>query len=486
MPTAVCFDVEDIISPAANDAELWMASDLADSGLTGTMLVMGESARLWERRGRLDVIEAMKRHDTGYHSTWHSVHPVTAEICLETDFREGMDALWAWDGDGWQDTERIMQRPLLGWGRTGSSWAPSIQGLMARLGRAYIYSPVRLPGHNVCWYAGCLGFHDDGIRAFDWALADDAAFAGHLAAQTARLRAHLGEQRSGARWLCWFMGHPTRAVHSDFWDADNFSAGANPPRSQWKAPPVLGEDQIATARRNYLRLCRMLADDDRLEIVGWSELIRRYSGQAAGATQQELLQAAQCVIDAGRPVLTDRFSAGELLVMFCRAVTHPSACYARPEVLGPLTIPQSIGSIANRAEAAAAAERLFRSLQPVSAPRCPHPGAPYNPDTGSPMILPSEITTANGSVGIDSLMVSLAHLLLGRFEAGLTSSAPWPAEADDIARYVGEEVPGWIIHPPQMDLSRVLEQTRLQCWALKPAWDRADLVVPQDGGGLVR
>ena len=33
----------------------------------------------------------------------------------------------------------------------------------------------------------------------------------------------------------------------------------------------------------------------------------------------------------------------------------------------------------------------------------------------------------------------------------------------------------WVIHPDDMDLSRLLEQTRLQCWALKPALPRSDL-----------
>ena len=139
IPTALCFDVEDIVAPESDDAALWMADMLAAAGLTGSFMVMGELARLWERRGRRDVIEALKRHDLAFHSTWHSVHPTTAEICRDKDFAAGMDAVWDWDRQGWADAERVLGRPLLGWARTGNSWSPSVMGLMGRMGRAYAY-----------------------------------------------------------------------------------------------------------------------------------------------------------------------------------------------------------------------------------------------------------------------------------------------------------------------------------------------------------
>src|SRR5438874_4908576 len=176
MPTVLCFDVEDIIAPESDDAVLWQSDILAENGLTGSFMIVGEKARLWERRGRRDVIESLKRHHLSFHSTWHSVHPTTTEICLDKDFAEGMDALWEWDRQGWADAERILGRPLIGWARTGSSWSPSVMGLMGRMGRAYAYSVVRLPGHNVCWYAGCLGFHGEGVGGFDATFVDDAAF----------------------------------------------------------------------------------------------------------------------------------------------------------------------------------------------------------------------------------------------------------------------------------------------------------------------
>src|SRR5206468_12905930 len=93
IPTALCFDVEDLVTPESDDAVLWMADSLSQSGLVGSLMIVGEKARLWEQRERRDVIEAVKRHHLGFHSTWHSVHPTTTEICLNLDFASGMEAL---------------------------------------------------------------------------------------------------------------------------------------------------------------------------------------------------------------------------------------------------------------------------------------------------------------------------------------------------------------------------------------------------------
>src|SRR5262249_6306360 len=72
------FDTEDYLLPASDDAALRVASILSSRGIRATFKVVGEKARTLERRGRKDVIEALGRHDIGYHSNFHSVHPTPA------------------------------------------------------------------------------------------------------------------------------------------------------------------------------------------------------------------------------------------------------------------------------------------------------------------------------------------------------------------------------------------------------------------------
>ncbi len=469
IPTVLCYDVEDIIAPEADDAALWLAGILAEEGLTGTFMVMGELARLWERRGRRDVVEALKRHHLAFHSTWHSVHPTTTEICLERDFRDGMEAIWEWDRQGWDDAQRILGRPLLGWARTGNSWSPSVMGLMGRKGRAYAYSQVRLPGHNVCWFANCLGFYGEGVGGFDHTFYDDALFEQRLAEVRQGVDRHVAAEWRGAQWLCFFVCHPTCVVHTEFWDAVNFAAGANPPREEWKPARRHPDSLIPTMQKNYRRLCDYLRSDSRLQVVGWGDLIRRYDAQRPFAMQGELEEIARRIVDENQVIYTDHFSAAEILVLLARAVCRNSTppelgagghhAYPRPTVYGPLETPPASTTVSLPREALVQAAAVVAET----------------PEWG---YLPAAIAVAGESVGIGTLYVLLAHALLGRERAEGPRDAPYPASADAVASEVERAIPDWIIHPPNMDLSNLLEQTRLQCWTLKPAWPRESLLPP--------
>lgn len=456
LPTALCFDVEDLVAPESDDAALWFADILAEYDLPGSFMVVGERFRQWEARGRRDVIEALKRHHVAFHSTWHSVHPTTTEICLDKDFRAGMDAVWVWDGQGWADAERILGRPLVGWSLTGSSWSPAIMGLAGRMGRAYAYSMVRLPGHSVCWYAGCLGFHHEAVGLFDEVLCDDALFAARLAETQGAIDERLRGDRRGAEWLRFFVCHPTRAIHTQFWDLVNFAGGANPPRSEWKPAPRLPDSRMPVIQNNFRRLCETLRADPRLEILGWGDLIRRYDGQRAFASHAEVLEMARRLADERRVLFTDHFTAGEILLLLCRAAVMPQPHYPRPMVYGPLTTPPVMAASSwDAGDITAAASSLLRAAE-----------------TG---YLPASVPVVGQSVGIGTYAVALAEAILGNHRVSGPADAPYPTEAEATAREAAQMIPDWLIHPPDMDLTGLLEQARLQCWTLKPAWPRAAL-----------
>src|SRR5215471_1339682 len=65
------FDTEDYVEPAADDAALRIAKDLTAEGVRATFKVVGEKARVMEKRGRSDVLLALSKHAIGYHSNWH-------------------------------------------------------------------------------------------------------------------------------------------------------------------------------------------------------------------------------------------------------------------------------------------------------------------------------------------------------------------------------------------------------------------------------
>src|SRR3954453_7285361 len=85
------FDTEDYIEPAADDAAMRIAKMLTAEGVRATFKVVGEKARVMEKRGRRDVIQALSQHAIGYHSNHHSIHPSPAEYLLRMGYLEGAD-----------------------------------------------------------------------------------------------------------------------------------------------------------------------------------------------------------------------------------------------------------------------------------------------------------------------------------------------------------------------------------------------------------
>src|SRR6266852_6224479 len=72
------FDTEDYILPASDDAALRVAEFLTREKIRATFKVVGEKARTLEARGRRDVIDALKKHEIGYHANFHSIPPSPA------------------------------------------------------------------------------------------------------------------------------------------------------------------------------------------------------------------------------------------------------------------------------------------------------------------------------------------------------------------------------------------------------------------------
>src|SRR5438067_11781497 len=101
------FDTEDYILPASDDAALRVADFLSQEKIRATFKVVGEKARTLERRGRTDVIAALKKHEIGYHSNYHSVQPTPAQYLANLGWDEGVAEFDRRERPGRDDVERI-------------------------------------------------------------------------------------------------------------------------------------------------------------------------------------------------------------------------------------------------------------------------------------------------------------------------------------------------------------------------------------------
>src|SRR3954453_557910 len=131
------FDTEDSLLPADDDAAKRLAEMLGQRGVHATFKVVGEKARVLERRKRTDVIDALKKHTIAYHSNYHSVHPAVTEYEADCGFLDGVAEFVRREGQGAADVRRIFGVPTLAcYGQPGSSWAAQAIAGLAPIGVA--------------------------------------------------------------------------------------------------------------------------------------------------------------------------------------------------------------------------------------------------------------------------------------------------------------------------------------------------------------
>src|SRR5438270_3837658 len=158
------FDTEDYLLPADDDATKRLAEMLTHRGIRATVKLVGEKARVLERRGRRDVIAALKKHDIGYHANFHSVHPAPSEYLADCGLLDGIAEFVRREGGGAADVRRILGVPTLAcYGQPGSSWGPQAVAGLSQIGIAphgvpcYVDEGTHVGLDNrPFWYAGTL------------------------------------------------------------------------------------------------------------------------------------------------------------------------------------------------------------------------------------------------------------------------------------------------------------------------------------------
>jgi hypothetical protein len=67
MKVIISLDTEDYVSPNAIEAQKWWARTLSAHGIRASFQCVGELVREWLAKGRSDVIDAVARHEIGFH-----------------------------------------------------------------------------------------------------------------------------------------------------------------------------------------------------------------------------------------------------------------------------------------------------------------------------------------------------------------------------------------------------------------------------------
>jgi hypothetical protein len=289
------FDVEDLVAPDADTIARLVAQCVSEEGATATFCIVGERARQWQARGRQDVIDALARHDIGFHTTWHSVHPTIMEYLSDKGWDDGVEEVLRREKSGVEALETVFGRLPSCYGGPGNTWGPQVNEAMRRLGvPAVVYSPTCVPGGDVHEFCGVFAYPCGcSIGDGDYHLPD--VWAKNLD----RVLGVIESMRNaGTRWLEVFMGHPTRILHEEFWDGPNFSQGKLPPREQWVLPRRKSDADVQRALANLRKTVRRIVEAPGVQV----RTIRQMNGMLLNAspiklTEPELQQVAP-IIDA--------------------------------------------------------------------------------------------------------------------------------------------------------------------------------------------
>jgi hypothetical protein len=473
------FDTEDYLLPADDDACKRLAQMLTERHIRATFKVVGEKARVLERRGRHDVIAALKKHDIAYHANFHSVHPTPSEYLAECGLLDGVEEFVRREGPGAVDVRRIFAVRTLGcYGQPGSSWAP--QGIVAL--KSIGVAPHGVPcyvdeGDHVgldqqpFWYAGAINVFHMGQNCTRMELHNPAAVepAKHkVAAIVERLQK---EPRGGIISIYY---HPCEWVHQEFWDGVNFRRGANPPREQWKAPPQLSAAETEGAFRRFGEYTDYIRSIPGVRFVTAGDLPTIYPDplRSHGASEQDVAELASGILSGEakgvdfRVIGSRAYSAADQFELLTSALARLIAGenLAFPLVakglLGPDGQPPKAGDL-NRIAWPAFRDAVRDLASYIEAER----RVPARVFIGADAVPPADFLKALAAA-YD------CHRKSGRLP--LEQGVEMGKDLELLpARHVAEDTPGlfggWIIHREGFRAPKLLEQARLQAWTLKPA-----------------
>ena len=254
------FDTEDYILPASDDAALKVADWLTKQDVRATFKIVGEKARVLEKRGRKDVIAALAKHEIGYHSNFHSVQPTPAMYLSALGWDEGVAEFTRREKAGHDDVKRIFGHTPSCYGQPGSSWGPQVYGAMREWKTPMYLDYGRHVGldRKPMYYCGVFTVYDhENTLRTDLGGEKDVRKAQD---RFVEVRRKLLAEGGG---LVSIYYHPCEFVHDQFWDGANFEKGANPPRAEWKKPRAKTEEESRVAYQSffdYITFIKRFAD----------------------------------------------------------------------------------------------------------------------------------------------------------------------------------------------------------------------------------
>jgi hypothetical protein len=457
------FDTEDYILPASDDAALHIANFLTSQKIQGTFKVVGEKARTLERRGRTDVIEALKKHEIGYHSNFHSVEPTPAVYLNALGWDDGVAEFDRRERPGFDDVERIFGKAPTCYGQPGSSWAPQTLGAIKQWGMKVYLDAGRHVGLDgkPFYYCGLLNIY----QITNMPRADLKNPNGGLVEAEDKFQAARKQLQAEGGGLVSIIYHPCEFAHKEFWDGVNFRNGANPPRSQWKLPAAKTPEETRAAFEMWESYIQFMRHFDDVKFITASDAVRLYADAAytRSWSPTDVKTIAAAVGDDPGFQQRDGYtlSAGEVIAMLSEYVAARTA--GREPNLKPTASPYGPSSPEVMLEAPISVDRDQFLRSTADAADSIH-------KLGR---IPSAVWLGSRAVPPEAFLRSLALVAVDLADG---KEVPTTIEIKPTTlasvKYVADDNPGlwkWVIFPPNFHAPNVMALAKREAWTLKPA-----------------
>jgi hypothetical protein len=458
------FDTEDYILPASDNATLRLARWLFQQGIRAVFKIVGERALSFERRERVDIIDALRKHEIGFHSRWHSVHPTPAMYLSNLDWDEGVAEFDRREKPGYDDVARIFGVKPTCYGQPGSSWGPQSYGAMKKWGMPVYLdagSHVNLD-NRPCYYDGILNLYK-----LEHTLRADLTKPDKLQEAQDRFAASRKKLLAEGGGIVSIYYHPCEFVHKQFWDDANFRGGANPPREAWKKPTMKTEDETRLAFEIFERYVAFIKEQRDVVFITATDAARLYQDKAQGRSfsPAELQQIASKVTD---DVTFQRrgeyaLAASDVFALLNQHFLNLAA--AKPQSQAVILTGTPVGPTQ--------AGPVMKEPVVTDWSQLTRTAADVQDFLGKQGRIPSTVWLGSAGVSPEAYLVTLASACTQLADGKPAPQAVEVAPARlAVADHVSGDDPrlwGWVIFPKGFRAPAMMELAKRQAWTLKPA-----------------
>lgn len=469
------FDTEDFINPESDDIPSKICEIMERHHVKVTFKIVGEKLRALKERARTEVIEAMGRHDIGYHSNYHSVHPTISEYVGNLEWDEAADKFLQREKSGVEEIRNTYGRDPSCYGHPSLCWVPEAYPALLHW-KIPVYldetntitSPLKERPYYYCNILNIMGL---GQKTIPLDASDGPARlpADHLVSLIPRIQWMYNElQKSDAPEILSMYCHPTTYATENFWDIVNFARGKNPPKERYERSQIKSWEQTALDLERLEKFVVYLASLPGARFITASEAGKIYADRARDHefTIEEISQ----LCETGKKAIAFQelggmwVSAAEILSLVVLSLAHYSRTGQLPKQvkaahpLGPKKNPPSSNAMPARDSFLEACTALSSQL-----------AEPF-------FYLPSAVSFSGAAtLSLEDFFATCCAAYLQLAAKGeLGPTIPLVKGNFEVGKFVTDEgaKTDWVktgTNPEGFSAPRQVELARLQTWTLKPA-----------------